>query len=58
MNPFADTTVLVDLLRNYQAAAFWYANQPKLNITSVAWMELIQGARDAKNQRMPVRLLS
>lgn len=41
-----DTAIVVDLLRAYQPAQQWLAQQEQLGVTPVAWLEIIEGARD------------
>jgi predicted nucleic acid-binding protein len=39
-----DTTVLIHLLRGDAIAAQWLATQPRLAMTSISWLEVMQGA--------------
>lgn len=55
-----DTSILVDLLRNYPPAAIWVsANQNlRLGITPIVWMELVRGVPDKSAQTQAINLLS
>jgi predicted nucleic acid-binding protein len=52
-----DTAILVDLLRGYPAAATWLSGQDRLGVSPVVWLEIIEGAGNAKAQAQAVELL-
>ena len=56
MNKYlADTTVLIEhLRRNEKATEFIEKNNPSISIVTIA--ELIQGARDAREQSLSIKL--
>jgi predicted nucleic acid-binding protein len=47
---FADTNVLIELYRNVAGAKAWFAAQSDLAISTVSWLEFIEGARGKKGQ--------
>jgi predicted nucleic acid-binding protein len=53
-----DTTVVVDLLRNYPPASVWLNAQTRLGITPIVWMETLDGALNKAAQRRAVALLT
>jgi predicted nucleic acid-binding protein len=55
---FVDSTVLVDLLRFYEPAVVWISQQPRLDVTSIAAMELLFGAQNKAAQRESIALLN
>lgn len=52
-----DTSVLVDILRGYPPARIWLAQQSNPGISSMVWIELLQGARDKVAQQRALKLL-
>lgn len=54
-----ETTVLVDLLRDYPPAISWYRTQlqPNLAITPIIWMEIIGGGQNKLERLRAARLL-
>ena len=52
-----DTVVIVDVLRKYAPALDWLKDQPEPGITSVVWMEIIEGAWDRAAQEEAVKVL-
>jgi len=60
MNCLLDTTVLVDLLNNYGPALQWKNQYPgfQAGITSVAWLEIVYGARNRVEQKRTLKMLS
>jgi predicted nucleic acid-binding protein len=52
-----DTTILVDILRAYPAAAPWLSGQEHLGVSPVVWLEVIEGAKNARDQARAVKLL-
>lgn len=57
MNGLIDTAVLVDVLRSHPPAIEWLTRQDALGITSVSWLEIIEGATDDLAQKRAVRFL-
>jgi predicted nucleic acid-binding protein len=52
-----DTDVLIDVQRGHPAALAWFAGLPDLpSVPGIVVMELIQGAKDAKQVREALRL--
>jgi predicted nucleic acid-binding protein len=47
---FADTNVLIELYRNVAGAKAWFAAQSDVAISTVSWLEFIEGARGKKGQ--------
>jgi predicted nucleic acid-binding protein len=52
-----DTAVLVDVLRGHPPATSWLATQPHLGVTTVVWLEIIEGSSSLRAQRIALRLL-
>lgn len=52
-----DTSVIIDLLRDYTPARDWLSGQGKLGITPIVWLEIIQGADDKAAMQSAIRLL-
>lgn len=52
-----DTSVVVDILRNYPNAVDWLREQRGLGISRAAILELIQGARDKRSYRAVIQLV-
>jgi predicted nucleic acid-binding protein len=52
-----DTTILVDLLRQYSPAENWISQQQNLGITTVVWIELIQGVTNRVAQQNTLNVL-
>ena len=52
-----DTSVIVDLLRDYAPARDWLRGQENLGVTPIVWMEIIQGAEDKIAMHSAIRLL-
>ena len=54
-----DTTVVLHYFRKNPAAHAWVDSQPvRLSVTSVTWMEVMEGASSKANQRESRRILS
>ncbi len=53
-----DTAILVDLVRKYPPAMTWIATQQDVGVSSVVWLELLQGAQDKTDQQKALKLLS
>ena len=52
-----DTSIVVDLLRQHSAADRWLQQQGQLGITSIVWMEIIEGAKTSSKQEEALKLL-
>jgi predicted nucleic acid-binding protein len=53
-----DTSIVIDLLRNHPPAINWLAtNHLNLGITSISWVEIIEGASNKREQNQVVKLL-
>jgi predicted nucleic acid-binding protein len=52
-----DTSILIDLLRRFSPAMIWFATQTDLGISSVVWLELLQGAQNTLAQQKSQQLL-
>lgn len=46
----ADTNILIELYRNLPAAKTWVAAQTDLAITSITWLEFMEGVRGKAGQ--------
>jgi len=53
-----DSNVLIDLLRGYQPAIAWIAEQNTLAITQVVYLELLDGTQDRRGEQKALALLS
>lgn len=53
-----DTTVLIHLLRGDAVAAQWLATQPRLAMTSISWLEVMQGAPGKRGETRSLNLFS
>jgi predicted nucleic acid-binding protein len=54
---FVDSTVVVDLLRNYSPAMQWFSGQRSLAITPIVYLELVAGARNKSDQQLALNML-
>ena len=52
-----DSSVLVDVLRGYDPAVNWLAEQGQLAITPIVWLELLEGAPNKIGQQEAIKLL-
>lgn len=54
-----DTSVLIDLLRDYQPARDWFASlgRQRAAVTPVVWMETVQGATNRVRRDQAIRFL-
>jgi predicted nucleic acid-binding protein len=55
---FADTNILIELYRNLPGAAVWAAAQTDLAISSVSWLEFMEGARGKQGQAQCLRIVA
>jgi predicted nucleic acid-binding protein len=53
-----DTTVILHLFRNYLPAINWFNNQQRYGVTSITWLEVMEGATNKANQARCKTLLS
>ncbi len=58
MNGIVDTTVLIHVFRSYKPALKWLDSQHQYGITSITWLELMEGASSKQNQNRCKILLS
>jgi predicted nucleic acid-binding protein len=52
-----DSSILIDILRNYAPAPAWLNQQGQLGITRIVWLELLEGAENKLKQQQAVLLL-
>jgi predicted nucleic acid-binding protein len=52
-----DTSVVIDLLRNYAPAVEWLQTQPALSIPRVVVLEVIDGAQNKRNLAASLKML-
>jgi predicted nucleic acid-binding protein len=52
-----DTAVVVDMLRGHPPATAWLATQRQLGVTTIVWLEIIEGTPNRRAQRIALRLL-
>jgi predicted nucleic acid-binding protein len=53
-----DTTVILHYFRNYPGSRAWVDSQPvRLSITSITWMEVMEGTSSKTNQAEARRIL-
>lgn len=52
-----DTSILIDLLRRFTPAMTWFTQQNDLGVSSIVWLELLQGARNTVAQQKAQQLL-
>ncbi len=53
-----DTTVVLHLFRKYQPAINWLNSQQHYGVTSITWMEVMEGASNKANQAQCKAILS
>jgi predicted nucleic acid-binding protein len=53
-----DTSIVVDILRGYAPARSWLAPLSDLGITSVVWLEVLEGADNRQEEQRAVKLLN
>lgn len=53
-----DTSILVDVIRNHTPALDWLDTQSQLGITTLVYMELVEGATTRADRQRALRLLS
>lgn len=52
-----DTAIVVDLLRGYPPAQFWYSTQQDLGVCRSVWLEVLEGVTNKRDQQNAVKLL-
>ena len=55
---FVDTNILIGVYRGNKAAKSWYKSQPDLAISSVAWLELMEGASGKAGQQRCLEIIA
>src|SRR5947207_3315841 len=58
MDAVLDTTVILHLFRKYPPAANWLNPQYQYGVTSITWLEVMQGANNKTNQAQCKALLN
>jgi len=60
VNVLVDTNILVDLLRSYQPSLEWKETlgDSIIGISSIVWLEVIQGAQDKRSRNTASTFLS
>lgn len=54
---FLGTTVVIDALRGYAPAVAWLAQQSYLGISSVVWLEILDGVYNKPKQQIALKFL-
>ncbi|HEY0783570.1 MAG TPA: PIN domain-containing protein [Thermoanaerobaculia bacterium] len=57
MTGVLDSAVIIDLLRGYPPALIWISTERNAGVTSIGWLEVIEGAKNRKAQREVLRIL-
>lgn len=57
MIALVDTSVVVDLFRQYPPALDWLETQGQLGITRAVWIEILEGVPNKAKQESAIRLL-
>jgi len=52
-----DTSIIIDLLRQYSPADGWLGQQGQLGIRRIVWLEVIEGAPTSHKQAEALKLL-
>lgn len=58
MDAILDTTVVIHLLRRYQPALAWLNSNQVYGVTSITWMEVMEGAGNKASQARSKNILS
>ena len=59
VNGLLDTSIIVDVLRNYLPAQEWFNTVSlQLGVTKFVWLEVIQGAGSRQKQKVAIHLLN
>lgn len=54
----ADTNILIELYRNDAGAKNWFATQADVAITSISWLEFIEGAHGKSGQTRCLQIIA
>jgi predicted nucleic acid-binding protein len=54
----ADTNILIHLYRNHPAAKLWFVAQQDMAITSITWLEFMEGARGKAGQVQCLKIVA
>ena len=57
VNFLLDTSIVVDVLRQYDPAQEWLSQQSSPGISSVIWIEVLQGVKNGQAQRLALEFL-
>jgi predicted nucleic acid-binding protein len=52
-----DTDILIDVLRQHPPAQTWLIQQSSLGVSSIGWIELLQGTSNKLAQKQAIRVL-
>jgi predicted nucleic acid-binding protein len=52
-----DSSVVVDILRQYPPALAWYSSQTGLGVSQIVWLEILEGVHDKREQSRALTLL-
>ena len=55
---FLDTNILIEVYRNNPVAKAWFGSQSDLALSSVAWLELMEGASGKAGQRRCLEIIA
>ena len=60
MDGLIDTSIIIDMYRGYQPATQWYSmnNNLVLGVSTIVWMEVVEGAPNKLKQQQVIKLLS
>jgi predicted nucleic acid-binding protein len=53
-----DTNILIEVYRGNKLATAWYKSQPDLAISSVAWLEFVEGASGKAGQKRCLEIIA
>lgn len=54
----ADTNILIELYRNDAASKAWFAQQQDIAITSITWMEMMEGSQGKTGQMRNLQIIA
>ena len=57
VNLLLDTSVIIDVLRQYPPAQTWLSQQTDPGVAAIVWIELLQGVKDKNAQRRALTML-
>lgn len=55
---FVDTSILIDVIRDFQPAKVWFATQADLAVTPFVQMEFVDGAQNKADQARALRIIA